>query len=151
MDIQSTKIFKPTSRSMFKRIAIALIVLVAMILLLPYDELMGLVAIPVIFVLFCVVKMLTDGTEEVAVATSVVEQRKMGVRQKIPLHSIQYIRAYSHFGTHYLVIETDHNAYKMGGFLSREQKKDLVNHILERIRVGFPESYFHVKKKVDRF
>lgn len=151
MDIQSTKVFKPTSRSMVIKIVVALLVLVAMIVFLPYDELIGLVAIPLIFVLFCVVKMLTDGTEEVAVATSVVEQRKMGVIQKIPLHSIQYIRSYSHMGTHYLIIETDHNAYKMGGFLSREQKKDLVNNIMERIRVSFPENYFYVKKKVDRF
>jgi len=151
MDIQSTKFFKPTTRSMFVRIAVALVVLVAMIVFLPYNELMGLVAIPVIFVLFCVIKMITDGTEEIAVATSVVEQRKMGVIQKIPLHSIQYIRSYSHMGTHYLIIETDHNAYKMGGFLSREQKKDLVNNIMERIRVSLPENYFYVKKKVDKF
>lgn len=151
MDIQSTKFFKPTTRSMFVRIAVALVVLLVMIVFLPYSELMGLVAIPVIFVLFCVIKMITDGTEEIAVATSVVEQRKMGVIQKIPLHSIQYIRSYSHMGTHYLIIETDHNAYKMGGFLSREQKKDLVNNIMERIRVSFPENYFYVKKKVDRF
>ena len=122
-----------------------------MILLLPYDALIGLVAIPVIFVLYCVVKMLTDGTEEIAVATSKIELRMMVKRQAIPLHSIQYIRAYSHFGTHYLVIETDHDAYQMGGFLSREQKKELVNHILERIRVNFPENYFYVKRKVDRF
>jgi hypothetical protein len=151
MDIQSTKIFKPTTRSMFIRIAAALGVLVAMILLLPFNQLIGLVAIPVIFVLYCVVKMLTEGTEEIAVATSKVELRMMVKRQVIPLHSIQYIRAYSHFGTHYLVIETDHDAFQMGGFLSREQKKDLVNNILERIRVGFPENYFYVKKKVDRF
>lgn len=151
MDIQSTKIFKPTTRSMFIRIAAALGVLVVMILLLPYDALIGLVAIPVIFVLYCVVKMLTDGTEEIAVATSKIELRMMVKRQAIPLHSIQYIRAYSHFGTHYLVIETDHDAYQMGGFLSREQKKELVNHILERIRVNFPENYFYVKRKVDRF
>lgn len=151
MDIQSTKIFKPSSRAMFIRIVIAVIVLAAMIFLLPYNELMGLVAIPIIFVFFCVIKMLTDGTEEIAVATNVVEQRMAIRRQKIPLHSIQYIRAYSHMGTHYLVIETDHSAHKMGGFLSREQKKDLVNQILERIRVSFPENYFFVKKKVDRF
>jgi len=151
MDIQSTKIFKPTTKSMFIRIALALVVIAVMIIFLPFNELMGLVAIPIIFVLFCVVKMLTDGTEEIAVATHVVEQRMAIKRQKIPLHSIQYIRHYSHFGTHYVVIETDHSAYKMGGFLSREQKKDLVNHILERIRVGFPENYFYVKKKVDRF
>ncbi|MBC7750388.1 MAG: hypothetical protein H7Z73_01530 [Candidatus Saccharibacteria bacterium] len=151
MDIQSTKIFKPTSRSMFIRFAIALIVLAAMILLLPFDELMGLVAIPIFFVLFCVFKMLTDGTEEIAVATSVIEQRMMAKRQKIQLHSIQYIRAYSHFGTHYLVIETDQKAYKLGGFLSRDQKKDIVNHVLEHVRVSYPENYFYLKKKVDRF
>lgn len=151
MDIHSTKVFKPTSRSMFIRIGIALVALAAMIFFLPFNELMGLVAIPVFFVLFCVVKMVTDGSEEIAVATNVVEHRMAIKRQKIPLHTIQYIRAYSHFGTHYLVIETDHSAHKMGGFLSREQKKELVNNILERIRVGFPENYFYVKKKVDRF
>lgn len=151
MDIQSTKFFKPTSRSMFVRIAIALMVLAAMIVLLPYKELMGLVAIPVIFVLYCIVKMLTDGTEQIAVASSVVEQRMTVKRQKIPLQSIQYIRSYSHFGTHYLIIETDENAYQMGGFLSREQKKELVSNILERIRVSFPENYVHMKHKVDRF
>lgn len=151
MDIHTTKIFKPTSRSMFIRIVVALLVLIAMILFLPYSELIGLVAIPIIFVLYCVVKMLTDGTEEIAVATLIVEQRMMVKKQKIPLHTIQYIRAYSHFGTHYLIIETDKNAYKMGGFLSREQKKELINNMLERIRVAFPENYFHVKHKVDRF
>ena len=151
MDIESTKIFKPTTKSMFVRIGIALVVIAAFIIFLPYNELMGLVAIPVFFVLFCVFKMVTDGSEEIAVATTMIEQRMAVKRQKIPLHSIQYIRSYSHFGTHYLVIETDHNAYKMGGFLSHAQKKELVNHILERIRVGFPENYFYVKKKVDRF
>lgn len=151
MDIQSAKLFKPTTKSMFVKILLAFIVLAAMVFLLPFNDLVGLVAIPIIFVLFCVIKMLTDGTEEIAVASSKIEQRMMVKRQAIPLHSIQYIRSYSHFGTHYLVIETDHNAYKMGGFLSREQKKELVSNILERIKVSFPENYFYVKKKVDRF
>lgn len=151
MDIESTKIFKPTTKSMFVRFGLALLVIAALIIFLPYNDLMGLAAIPVFLALYCVFKMVTDGSEEIAVATSKVEQRMAIKRQMIPLHSIQYIRSYSHMGTHYLVIETDHHAYKMGGFLSRAQKKELVNNILERIRVGFPENYFYVKKKVDKF
>jgi hypothetical protein len=151
MDIHTTKIYRPSTKSMLLKMSFAIIVIAAVGYALPYESIQGLVVIPAFALFFCLVKMLTEGTEVVAIASTKVEQGKFFGKQVILLKSIQYIRSYSHFGLKYIVIETDKETFKMGGFLSAHQKKAIVANIMEHLRVDFPENFAFVKHKVDRF
>ena len=151
MDIHTTKIYRPSTKSMLLKMSFAILIIAAIGYVLPYESLQGLVVIPAFALLFCLVKMLTEGTEVVAIASTKVEQGKFFGKQVILLKSIQYIRSYSHFGLKYIVIETDKETFKMGGFLSVHQKKAIVSNIMEHLRVDFPENFAFVKHKVDRF
>jgi uncharacterized membrane protein YhhN len=151
MDIHSTKIYRPTTKSMLLRMLGAIVVIAAISCIIPYKSLPGLIVVPVIILIFCLVKMLTEGTEVVAVASTKVEQGKFFGKQIILIRSIQYIRADSHFGLKYIVIETDKESFRMGGFLSAHQKKEVVANIMEHIRINIPENFVFVKRKVDKF
>ncbi len=151
MDIQSTKTYRPTTKSMLLRMLVAVVVIAVICYFIPYQSLPGLVAVPIIMTLFCLVKMMTEGTEVIAVASTKVELGRLLGKQPILMRSIQYIRAVSHFGLHYIVIETDKESFRMGGFLSAQQKKEVVANIMEHIRVNIPENFFFVKRKVDKF
>ena len=151
MDMHSTKIYRPSTKSLLFKMFFATIVIAVFGYMLPYESLPGLVVIPAFILMFYLVKMLTEGTEVVAVASTKVERGKLFGKQVIQLKSIQYIRSYSHFGLKYILIETDKESFKMGGFLSVHQKKALVSNIMEHLRVDFPENFAFVKHKVDRF
>jgi hypothetical protein len=151
MDIQTTKTYRPSSKIMLLRLLIVIAVIVGISFAIPYHTLPGLAAIPVILTVFFVVKMMSDGTEVIAVASTKVELGKFLGKQIILMRSIQYIRSVSHFGLHYIVIETDKDSFRMGGFLSAQQKKEVVTNIMEHIRVNIPENFFYVKRKVDKF
>jgi hypothetical protein len=151
MDIHTTKIYRPSTKSMLLKMFFAIVVIAAIGFVLPYQSMQGLVVIPAFAFLFCLVKMLTEGTEVVAIASTKVEVGKFYGKQHILINSIQYIRSYSHFGLKYIVIETDKQAFKMGGFLSVHQKKAIVANIMEHLRVDFPDHFAFVRHKVDKF
>jgi hypothetical protein len=151
MDIHNTKIYRPSTKSMLLKILVAIVIIAAMIVLIPYHSMPGLVVIPVIAILFCLMKMLTEGTEVIAIASTKIEQGKFFGQQIIQMRSIQYIRSHAHFGLKYIVIETDKKVFKMGGFLSSKQKKVIVANIMEHIRINLPETFVFMKHKVDKF
>ena len=151
MDIQTTKTYRPSPKIMLLRMLIVIAVIAGISFAIPYHSLPGLAAIPVILTLFFVMRMTMEGTEVIAIASSKVELGKFLGKQIILMRSIQYIRSVSHLGLHYIVIETDKDSFRMGGFLSARQKKEVVTNIMEHIRVNIPENFFYVKRKVDKF
>ena len=151
MDIQTTKTYRPSPKIMLLRMLIVIAVIVGISFAIPYQSLPGLAVIPVILTLLFVMRMTVEGTEVIAIASTKVELGKFLGKQIILMRSIQYIRSVSHLGLHYIVIETDKDSFRMGGFLSARQKKEVVTNIMEHIRVNIPENFFYVKRKVDKF
>lgn len=151
MDIQTTKTYRPSPKIMLLRLLIVIAVIVGMSVAIPYHSLPGLAAIPIVLTLFFIIRMTAEGTEVIAVASTKVELGKFLGKQIILIRSIQYIRSVSHLGLHYIVIETDKDSFRMGGFLSAKQKREVVTNIMEHIRINIPENFFYVKHKVDKF
>ncbi len=147
MDLEATKVFKPSWQSNLLMVLMILLICAAVGYGLSHEELAYYDQIIIVLIgIVAAVGILSNSIETITVTPQSVFKKSLFGTQRVPIEAIRYAQfERKRQGRVWLIIKTEDFEFYMGNPLGKKKINEAVACILEQIRLHYPEHYEDVK------